>query len=374
MTASNIPAWSEAWLTALVDGAGFDSSRLARGRGPARRGLVENIELSPGLVRADVGGGGAPEAAQLGVQRLSDGRWDELLDAVAARPSDSAAVLSGSVPNELAEAALPGGGDISPGCSCGSWDDLCPHSAALCHGVAELFDDDPFALLLLRGRRRDQLLGALRARRAATRGVATAAAAEHPRGLDHGVSGADAYRGTPTPLTQTARLPSRPGRMPDLDAVPPAGSGIEVSELSALVADAAKRAFEMLGGDADSAIQLSFEADIARRAHDGDVAAISTHTNIAEAELKTAALAWRWGKAAGLAIGNDRWDPLPDQVAPAVSALGNRAKARRNWVSSGRTQLRLDKAGMWWRFEADDDLGWVLATEGSPDPSELVDP
>ncbi|MCP3936189.1 MAG: hypothetical protein GY708_12555 [Actinomycetia bacterium] len=373
MTTPNGPAWGEAWLVALVDEVGFDSSRLARGRGPERRGLVENIELSPGLVRADVGGGGLPEATQLGVSRLSDDRWDKLLDAVAARPSDSAAVLSGDVPDELAQAALPGSGDISPGCSCGSWDELCPHSAALCHRVAGLVDDDPFALLLLRGRRRDQILAVLRARRAATRGVAAATTAEHPRGLDPGVSGAGAYRRTPTPITQSARLPSRPGRMPDINAVPPAGSGVERSELSELVADAARRAFEMFGGDADSEIQLDVEADIARRAHSGDASAISSHTNIPEAELTTAAIAWGWGRAAGLKISSDRWDPRPDQVAPAVSALGTGAKARRNWVSRGRTQLRLDSAGVWWRFEADDNLGWVLASEGASDPTELVE-
>src|SRR4030095_278203 len=56
---------------------------------------------------------------------------------------------------------LPGPGELQPRCSCPDWADPCKHAAAVCYLVAGALDADPFSLLLLRGRRREQGLGAL---------------------------------------------------------------------------------------------------------------------------------------------------------------------------------------------------------------------
>jgi uncharacterized Zn finger protein len=55
---------------------------------------------------------------------------------------------------------LPVIGDLEPACTCDAWDH-CSHTAALSYQVARLLDEDPFVLLLLRGRDRGTVLEAL---------------------------------------------------------------------------------------------------------------------------------------------------------------------------------------------------------------------
>ena len=76
------------------------------------------------------------------------------------RSGHIAALLDREMPPHLVEDAaaaglelLPGIGDLEPECSCEAWDH-CPHTGALCYQVARLLDQDPFVLLLLRGRER----------------------------------------------------------------------------------------------------------------------------------------------------------------------------------------------------------------------------
>ena len=71
---------------------------------------------------------------------------------------------------------LPGVGDLEPECDCGAWDH-CGHTTALCHQVARLLDQDPFVLLLMRGRAERPLLHALQERGSAQEGA-------EPAGLD----------------------------------------------------------------------------------------------------------------------------------------------------------------------------------------------
>ncbi len=59
----------------------------------------------------------------------------------------------------------------------------CPHTAALCYQLARLLDQDPFVLLLLRGRGERELLDDLQARsavRAATDAPQRASGAHGP--------------------------------------------------------------------------------------------------------------------------------------------------------------------------------------------------
>src|SRR5205807_2391912 len=81
----------------------------------------------------------------------------------------AAALLDGELPPEIADDAagagldlLPGGGEVGPRCDCPDDADPCKHSAAACYLLADTLDADPFALFLLRGRTRDQVLAGLR--------------------------------------------------------------------------------------------------------------------------------------------------------------------------------------------------------------------
>ena len=57
-------------------------------------------------------------------------------------------------------------GDLDTSCSCPDWANPCKHIAATHYILGERFDEDPFLLFRLRGRSQEQILQALRQRRA----------------------------------------------------------------------------------------------------------------------------------------------------------------------------------------------------------------
>lgn len=362
---------SERWTDGLVTLAELDATRLARGATALRKGQVGAVEVEPGIVRAVVQS--ASEATTiLGVALLSDEQWAEIMEMVTARSSLSAALLAGEVPEELVERLLPQKGEVSCDCSCADGGEPCVHAASLLHAVGELFDVEPFALVLIRGRGRNDLLTELRAQRANSLGIIEPEGADLPRGADAGTSAADAWRRVPPSPSASPRLPRQSGSLVTLAAPPPSDAGVDEEELRALVEDASARAHAVLTGDGETALGLSVGLDVVRRAATGDVESISAATKVSRDELACAAQAWRFGRAAGLRVSREKWDPEVPQLQPGIDALGSDARIRANRVSLLGRQLRLDEDGLWWLFTADDELGWVLASEGASDPIDLV--
>jgi uncharacterized Zn finger protein len=56
--------------------------------------------------------------------------------------------------------------DMETRCSCPDWANPCKHIAAVHYLLGERFDDDPFLMFLLRGRSQQDIISALRLRRA----------------------------------------------------------------------------------------------------------------------------------------------------------------------------------------------------------------
>ena len=170
--------WGRAWLEALEQRARLDPDRLPRGRDYARSGAVGDLTLAPGEARAQVQGRKTePYQVRIRVRRFTEDEWDRVLEAISARLGHAAALLDGELPPEIADDVaaagldlLPGGGELGPRCSCPDDADPCKHSAAACYLLTDALDTDPFALFLLRGRTRDQVLAGIRTRR---RGVAS---------------------------------------------------------------------------------------------------------------------------------------------------------------------------------------------------------
>ncbi|MGH3902057.1 MAG: SWIM zinc finger family protein, partial [Pseudonocardiaceae bacterium] len=220
--------WGTAWLIALEERARLDPNRLSRGRGYARRGTVDALEITPGLVRAGVQGSRAkPYQVTVRVRELDTAEWDRVLDAIAAELGHTAALLDGELPPEVADDVaatgldlLPGAGEVQPRCSCPDWADPCKHAATVCYLVADALDADPFALLRLRGRDRDEVLAGLRARR---RTGLVPAAASRPPTVDVGVAAREAYQRVVAPLPAPPLPLTRPGRPAVLPADPPPG-------------------------------------------------------------------------------------------------------------------------------------------------------
>jgi uncharacterized Zn finger protein len=203
--------WSARFL-AVVEAAGV-GGRLARGRSYARQGQTVSLHVDAGAVTARVQGSAArPYRVRIGVATLDKAQWTAVLDALGADASLTAALLAGELPHEVEDtfadqgvALLPSGHrDLTMDCTCPDATVPCKHLAAVCYLLAERFDADPFALLALRGRDRDTVLDALRARR-------TQAAAPLP------VDPRAFYTGPPLP-----ELPVGPRTPPDalLDQLP----------------------------------------------------------------------------------------------------------------------------------------------------------
>jgi uncharacterized Zn finger protein len=366
--------WGRAWLEALEQRALEDPNRLPRGRTYARQDRVRNLELSPGQLRAQVWGNRTePYQTSLSLRELDAQVWDEIFDLAMSRASTMAALLAGEVPQELGPYVLPGRGDLGPECSCPDWAEPCKHVAALCYVAADLFDRDPFALLNLRGRGRDGVLTEIRNRRSERLGVELVESSDQPRGADPTTSGAQAYRRAVVPLDRAAPIPSRPGQMLPLTVEPGADAGIDPSELQALVADAAERAWAMLATGADSGLGLPVGADVVRRAASSDdIEAIAEATGLDPDALQAAVRAWKIGGAAGFAVHRSRDEVDAAALEPGRIALGDQARVRASAVSLADVQLRIDADRRWWRFFADDELGWVLVDGPAEDPADLL--
>lgn len=166
--------WARRWIAVLET---FEwGTRLTRGRSYARGGQVLNIDLEPGRVRAKVQGSRpAPYKVNLEIAPLKNEQWERAIDAMAQQAIFAAKLLAGEMPQNIEEAFVEAGvplfpqssADIVTDCSCPDYANPCKHIAAVYYLLGERFDDDPFLIFQLRGHTRDQVIEALRARRAA---------------------------------------------------------------------------------------------------------------------------------------------------------------------------------------------------------------
>jgi uncharacterized Zn finger protein len=161
--------WSRRFIDVL-ESFGLQS-RLTRGRNYARSGQVLSLNIGTGHVTAKVQGSRVkPYGVKLTVDPLTTRQWQRVEESLAARAIFRARLLAGEMPAEIEEVFAGCGTPLFPksardlemSCSCPDWEVPCKHLAAVCYVLAEAFDDDPFAMLAWRGKRRDDLLAALR--------------------------------------------------------------------------------------------------------------------------------------------------------------------------------------------------------------------
>ena len=165
--------WAGRWIAALE--RLVDPARLGRGRSYARSGQVLNLDVGPEGVAAKVQGSRpTPYQVHIRFKRLSDAAWEQVADALAAEALFAAKLLSGEMPQDIEQAFRAAGASLFPAagndletdCSCPDWSNPCKHVAAVHYLLGERFDADPFLIFALRGRTREWIADALRARRA----------------------------------------------------------------------------------------------------------------------------------------------------------------------------------------------------------------
>lgn len=392
--------WGKAWLKALEDTA-LDLRQLKAGRRVAREGGVGAVSVRPGRITAVVRErDGSTYRSDVLLQELDEQEWDRFLGMATERTGHIAALLDREMPPHLVEDAaaagmdlLPGIGDLEPRCTCEAWDH-CPHTAALCYQVARLLDQDPFVLLLMRGRGERMLLDALQ-RIAATAGAPDVTTeAEEPES-GPGVSGVPADQayaaGSILPaLPEPPELPGEPGAAPSLDTETEPGAGMDPTALEMLARDAAVRAHRMLADALTPGHEgrpvpegLTVRQDAVRLAADARpepwiVQRLASGAGRTRAGLPAAAAAWRYGGATALAV-LDEDRPLDGEaLARARTRLAEaweedeapRLRAERNrWTSAdGGLQLRYGPDGRWYPYRKENGQ-WFPAGPSDDDPA-----
>lgn len=390
--------WGQAWLKALEDTA-LDGKQLKRGRRHAREGAVGAVSVRPGRITAVVRDrDGTAYRSDVLLRALDEAEWDRFLGTAVDRAGHIAALLDREMPPHLVEDAavagvelLPGIGDLEPECTCDAWDH-CPHTAALCYQVARLLDEDPFVLLLMRGRAERRLLDELQARSVARASAPSPQSppAEEPAGVraDEAFAAGDIL----PPLPSPPPLPQEAGPPPALDTQTAPAPGIDPDALEFLAADAAARARALLAAALAPGHEESPpppaptpDQDAVRMAASspGSVVErrIAEGTGRSRAELDLAVRAWRYGGAVSLAVLEGEVPPDPALAARAQAALDTawaegdesdrprlRAAGAGRWtVVRARVQLRLGPDGRWWPYRRER-AAWAPAGPASADP------
>ncbi|MFF2963174.1 SWF or SNF family helicase [Streptomyces sp. NPDC057963] len=402
--------WGRAWLKALEDTA-LDGQQLKQGRRFAREGRVGALSVRPGRITALVRDrDSSAYRSDVLLQELSEADWERFLDMAAARAGYIAALLDHEMPPHLVEDAaaagmelLPGIGDLDPECACGTWDH-CPHTAALCYQVARLLDEDPFVLLLVRGRGERRLLDELQERVAArAEGRApsgSAVSCDGPgasaeKAKDRGVRADEAFaaRDILPPLPAPPPLPAEPGPAPSLDTETEPEPGVDPSVLELLARDGAARAHRMLADALSPGHEqqppppgLTPQQDAVRLVADARpepwiATRLAVGSGRSRAGLDAAVRAWQYGGAAALAVLDEEWTPDPQTLARARAGLaaaweeGEQPRLRsagNRWTAvDGSVQLRYGRDGRWWPYRKESGR-WVPAGPADDDPAAAL--
>lgn len=173
-------SWADRWYEHL-GGQGFDPRR---GKTLSRRLTIDSIDIHFGRIQAEVV---EPQrgACQVEIEALPlrDDEWSAVLDALAGEALHAAQLLAGgnetdsflavldSVSEDANVALLSpssSAGDLISHCSvCRNQSSPCRHALAVLYRFGQMIADNPWLLLRLRGRDRQQVLNELRLRRSA---------------------------------------------------------------------------------------------------------------------------------------------------------------------------------------------------------------
>ncbi|WP_017604155.1 SWIM zinc finger family protein [Nocardiopsis alkaliphila] len=376
--------WGNAWIKAMVDTA-LDPVPLKKGRRYAAAGHVGTVTVSPGRAAATVfDEEGAQEAVVL-LDQFSEDEWGRFLEKVAVKAGHTADLLERKMPKEVAEDAeeadvrlLPGVGDLDPECTCLDFELPCKHAAALSYQLARLLDEDPFVLLLLRGRTEDELVEEISQLNAAE---------EEGAAADESVPAEDAFAvGVPA-------LPEPPPR-PEATAVGtfPSYHGYETEEaeparLDWLVFDTSARAFEAVA----AVDGMTFERELDEWRDAVRMVAANDDPALAErlgkrfpGDIATAASAWRYGGGDGLDALETSWTPDRWEVARARTEMEQAWDDgvpeeqpdiqvwRNRWTVKNRgVQLRYGRDLKWYPYRQEG-KAWFPAGPPDTDPAAVL--
>ncbi len=169
-TARSTTWWGRAFVRSFEE-LTLEATDLVAARALARSGRIGAIVVLEAMASAvaDPGTEG-PLMAQVKVDRLSAAAWTTFAREAARESGNAVALEAGDLPADLVEHTdeagvelIPGPGDIDTACECEAWTQPCVHALALLYQLAWRVDHDPYVLMLLRGRTREDLLAEIAA-------------------------------------------------------------------------------------------------------------------------------------------------------------------------------------------------------------------
>jgi uncharacterized Zn finger protein len=121
-----------------------------------------------------------PYKIKIQIAHLTDAQWDKVFDALAEQAIFSAQLLAGEMPQDIEQAFETANvslfpskrNDLQTNCSCSDYANPGKHIAATHYILGERFDEDPFLIFRLRSRNQEQVIHALRQRRASNHSYA----------------------------------------------------------------------------------------------------------------------------------------------------------------------------------------------------------
>jgi uncharacterized Zn finger protein len=163
--------WARRWQT-LLKQLGLD----AHGDASALRGCrVKRLEVMPGLIQAQVQDREVGAAAvEIRLPVLDDVHWDRVIAALGSQAIYAAQLLAGNMPPEIEDVFAQAGAALLPASaheltqtcsSCAPGERPCRPLAAVYWQLGEMLAEDPWLLLRLRGRDRQQVLAAVHQQR-----------------------------------------------------------------------------------------------------------------------------------------------------------------------------------------------------------------
>jgi uncharacterized Zn finger protein len=157
--------WSHRFVDVLESyGLG---ARMQRGRRYARAGQVMSLDISPGLIAAQVQGSRrTPYLVTVKVSIPTAQQWQAVDSALRERIGLTANLLAGEVPMGLEDVFEHAGSplfprrwtDLTTRCTCPDAANPCKHIAAVLYVFADHLDTDPWLVLEWRGRTREEVL------------------------------------------------------------------------------------------------------------------------------------------------------------------------------------------------------------------------
>ncbi len=155
----------------MLKGVTYENA-FNNGRTLANKDRMQRLRLRPGLISAEVFSSGyaynhETRAVEVKLPTFSDAAWEQIIAQLAHEHGLVTQLLAGEWSDTLVQLCtaagvrlMPLGGEFTIDCEFDN-NYFCKHTVAVCYKLGLMIDEDPFVLLTLRGRTREQLLARL---------------------------------------------------------------------------------------------------------------------------------------------------------------------------------------------------------------------